>query len=79
MQPSPAFRFETRISNRRGDWIAKLFRVMSGLLGLLVVLQVFSGLTGAVEISYGVLAAEAIRLLISPASCGARAILPICS
>lgn len=45
-------------------WIAKLFRVMSGLLGLLVVLQVFSGLTGAVEISYGVLAAEAIRLLI---------------
>ena len=37
---------------------------MSGLLGLLVVLQVFSGLTGAVEISYGVLIAEAIRLVI---------------
>lgn len=45
-------------------WVAKLCRVMSGLLGLLMVLQVFSGLTSTVEISYGVLFAEAIRLVI---------------
>jgi hypothetical protein len=45
-------------------WIAMLFRVMAALLLLLMVVQVFFGLTGAVEISYGVLFAEAIRLLI---------------
>lgn len=44
--------------------IAILFRVMSGVLLLLLALQVFSGLTSTVDISYGVLAAEAIRLLI---------------
>jgi hypothetical protein len=45
-------------------WVAMLFRVMSGLLLLLMVVQVFFALTGTVEISYGVLFAEAIRLLI---------------
>jgi hypothetical protein len=45
-------------------WIAVLFRVMSGLLVLLMVLQVTFGLTGTVPLSYGVLFAEAIRLLI---------------
>lgn len=41
-----------------------LFRAMAGLLGLLVVVQVVLGLTSAVPISYGVLFAEAIRLVI---------------
>ena len=44
--------------------VAILFRVMSGMLLLLMVLQVFNGLTSSLEISYGVLAAEAIRLVI---------------
>jgi hypothetical protein len=44
--------------------VALLFRALSGLLFLLLVLQVFSGLAGAVEISYGVLFAEAVKLLI---------------
>jgi diphthamide synthase subunit DPH2 len=37
---------------------------MSGLLLLLMVLQVFNGLMSMVAISYGVLAAEAIRIVI---------------
>src|SRR5436853_7548742 len=41
-----------------------LFRVLSGLLGLLMVVQVVLGLTSAVPISFGVLFAEAVRLLI---------------
>lgn len=44
--------------------VAILFRIMSGMLAVLMVLQVISGVTSAVEISYGVLAAEAIRLVI---------------
>jgi hypothetical protein len=44
--------------------VAILFRVMSGMLLLLMVLQVFNGLASTLEISYGVLAAEAVRLLI---------------
>lgn len=44
--------------------VAILFRVMAGALILLMVLQVVSGATSAVEISYGVLIAEAIRLVI---------------
>ena len=44
--------------------VAKLFRALYCLLLLLLVLQVFSGLMGAVEISYGVLFAEAVKLLI---------------
>ena len=45
-------------------WVAVLFRVMAGLLVVLMVLQVTSGLTGTVAISYGVLLAEAIQLII---------------
>lgn len=45
-------------------WVARLFRVMSGLLFLLMVMQIALGLTSTVEISYGVLFAEAVRLLI---------------
>lgn len=45
-------------------WVAILFRVMSAMLVLLTGMQVAFGLTGTVAISYGVLAAEAIRLLI---------------
>jgi hypothetical protein len=37
---------------------------MSGLLLLLMVVQVALGLTSAIEISYGVLGGEAIRLVI---------------
>ncbi|HUG54654.1 MAG TPA: hypothetical protein VMR21_13690 [Vicinamibacteria bacterium] len=44
--------------------IAKLFRILSGLLVLLMAMQVTFGLTGTVPISLGVLFAEAIRLLI---------------
>src|SRR5437867_1311663 len=45
-------------------WIAILFRVLSGLLFLLMVVQVVFGLSSTVAISYGVLVAEAIRLTI---------------
>lgn len=45
-------------------WVAVLFRVMAGLLFLLMIVQVALGLTSTVEISYGVLFAEAVRLLI---------------
>lgn len=56
---------EGDIEEARGVfWVAKLFRILAGLLLLLAVLQVFFGLTNTVEISYGLLAAEAIRLVI---------------
>ena|SRR5688500_341776 len=45
-------------------WVAVLFRVMAGLLFFLMVVQIALGLTSAVEISYGVLFAEGVRLLI---------------
>ncbi len=45
-------------------WIAKLFRVLSALLVFLMAMQVFLGITSTVEISVGVLTAEAIRLVI---------------
>lgn len=45
-------------------WVAVLFRVMAGLLFLLMIMQIALGMTSAVEISYGVLFAEAVRLLI---------------
>lgn len=45
-------------------WVAWLFRAMAVLLFVLMVLQVALGLASAVEISYGVLFAEAVRLLI---------------
>jgi hypothetical protein len=44
--------------------IAILFRVLAALLGVIIFLQVLNGLTSAVEISYGVLIAEVIRLVI---------------
>ena len=44
--------------------VAKLFRGMAGLILLLMASQVFFGLTGGVDISYGVLFAEAVRLAI---------------
>lgn len=44
--------------------IAVLFRVMSGLLILLMLVQVMLGVTSTVEISVGVLFGEAIRLVI---------------
>ena len=44
--------------------VAMLFRVMSGLLILLTVLQLVNGFATALEISYGVLAAQALRLVI---------------
>jgi hypothetical protein len=45
--------------------VAKLFRAMSGLTFLLMVVQVGLGLTSAVELSYGVLFGEAVRLLVA--------------
>jgi hypothetical protein len=44
--------------------IAILFRVMAGTLILLMIVQVLNGLTSSVDISYGVLIAEAMRLII---------------
>jgi hypothetical protein len=44
--------------------VAILFRVLSGMLFVLMVLQVANGVTSTVDISYGVLFAEAVRLLI---------------
>ncbi len=45
-------------------WVAVLFRVLAGLLVLLMVVQVTLGLTSTVDLSFGVLFAEAIRLVI---------------
>jgi hypothetical protein len=45
-------------------WVAWLCRAAAVLLFVLMVLQITLGLTSAVEISYGVLFAEAVRLLI---------------
>lgn len=44
--------------------VATLLRVMAGLLFLLMLMQLMLGFTSAVDISYGVLAADAVRLLI---------------
>ena len=44
--------------------VAILFRIMAGALILLMILQVMSGVTSTIEISYGVLVAEAVRLVI---------------
>ena len=53
------------IETRRGlHSVAVLFRVLAALLGVIIVLQLLNGLTSAVEISYGVLLAEVIRLVI---------------
>jgi hypothetical protein len=44
--------------------VAILFRVLAGLLGVIIVLQILNGITSPVDVSYGVLIAEAIRLVI---------------
>jgi len=44
--------------------VAILFRIMSGLMVLLLLMQIVNGITSAVPISIGVLAAEAMRLSI---------------
>ena len=56
---------EDDVEPARGlHWVAKLFRVLSGLLVALMIVQVVLGLTSTIEISYGMLGAEAVRLLI---------------
>lgn len=45
-------------------WVARLFRGLAMLVFVLMVLQLALGLTSTVELSYGVLFAEAIRMLI---------------
>jgi hypothetical protein len=44
--------------------VAIIFRIMSGGMILLLVVQVINGVTNAVPISMGVLVAEAVRLII---------------
>lgn len=44
--------------------LAILFRVLAVLLGVIIVLQILNGVTSTVDISYGVLIAEVIRLVI---------------
>jgi hypothetical protein len=44
--------------------VAILFRIMAGLMGLLLVVQIVNGVTSPVPISFGVLVAEATRLII---------------
>ena len=45
-------------------WLAILFRVLAMLLAVIIVLQILNGATSTVDISYGVLIAEVIRLVI---------------
>lgn len=45
-------------------WVAILCRTLAALLVVVMVLQILNGLTSTVDISYGVLIAEALRLLI---------------
>lgn len=45
-------------------WVAWLLRGLAVLLFLLMVVQIALGVTSAVDISYGILFAEAVRLLI---------------
>ena len=44
--------------------VAILFRIMSGLLLLLMVVQIINGATSTVPLSVGVLVAESVRLII---------------
>ena len=44
--------------------IAILFRVLAGLLGLIIVLQIANSVTSVERISYGMLLAELIRLAV---------------
>jgi hypothetical protein len=45
-------------------WVSWMFRALAVLVFLLMMLQLALGLTSTVELSYGVLFAEAIRMLI---------------
>ena len=45
-------------------WVARLFRGLAVLVFVLMVLQLALGLTSPVDLSYGVLFAEAVRMLI---------------
>jgi hypothetical protein len=45
-------------------WIARLFRAVAVLLFLLMIVQTALGVMSAVDVSYGVLIAEAVRMLI---------------
>ena len=45
-------------------WVARLFRGLAMLVFVLMVLQLALGLTSTVDLSYGMLLAEAVRMLI---------------
>lgn len=45
-------------------WVAWMFRALAVLVFVLMVLQLALGLTSTVDLSYGVLFAEAVRMLI---------------
>ena len=45
-------------------WVAWMFRALAALVFVLMVLQLALGLTSTVDLSYGVLFAEAVRMLI---------------
>ncbi len=45
-------------------WVAILFRILSGLMVLLMIVQVVDGVTSSVSLSVGVLVAESVRLII---------------
>jgi hypothetical protein len=44
--------------------VAILFRILAGLLGLIIVLQILNTVTSPLEFSYGALIAESLRLII---------------
>ncbi len=45
-------------------WVAWMFRALAALVFVLMVLQLALGLTSTVDLSYGMLFAEAVRMLI---------------
>ena len=45
-------------------WVAWMFRALAALVFVLMLLQLALGLTSTVDLSYGVLFAEAVRMLI---------------
>ena len=56
---------EDDIDEAKGlHWVAILFRIMSGLLAVLMLIQVVFGLTSTVPISFGILFADAVKLTI---------------
>ena len=44
--------------------VAILFRILAGLLAIVIILQILNAMTSPVEVSYGALIAEMIRLVI---------------